>query len=524
MPKNLHQVAVVSLATMASRVLGLGRDVLVFSLLGAGAHNSAFLLAFTLPNLFRRMLGEGALTSALVPVLAGQMEQGTKEEAFRFFNRVLTRVGLVLLGLMGLLWAGSGVALAWPGLPERWERVAWLNLLLAPYLPLICGAAMVAAALNLQGRFAAPALSPVWLNLAMMGFLGAGALAVPGLPAVQVGMLCLGVLAGGCLQLGVPGLDLWREGWRPRVDPGPDEGLRHLWRLLLPGLAGAAVLQVNILVSRVIAYNLDDAAVSVLYLAGRLMELPLGVFTVAVVTVAFPGLARMAAGGNEEGFREGLLSGLRLVVAITLPAGLGLWILGRPILDTLFGWGAFRGGDIALTAPVLAIYGLGLPVYSVATLAVRALHAVKDMQTPLRAAVVVLALNVILSLALMQVWAVNGLALANVVATAAQAGLLLAALHRRSRVLAAAAWLRPLGKILLAGGTMALAVAGVRWAGEGWLGAGKAAAALVTVAGVGGGAGLYLGMLAWLRFEEMEPLGRLLGKLSRRIRGEGGRK
>jgi putative peptidoglycan lipid II flippase len=173
-----------------------------------------------------------------------------------------------------------------------------------------------------------------------------------------------------------------RQGWRPRVELRGEAALAELWQLFLPGLLGAAILQVNILVSRLLAYSLDESAVSVLYLASRLMELPLGVFTIAVATVFFPLLAKALSAGDEVGFSEAFLRGMRLILGISVPAGIGLITLGEPILECLFLWGAFERADVLATVPLLAIYGFGLPFYSAATFATRGLHASKDMRTP----------------------------------------------------------------------------------------------------------------------------------------------
>lgn len=429
MSKNIKNLAIVSISTIGSRVFGLLRDILIFATLGVSVWNSAFIMAFTLPNLFRRLLGEGALSSAFVPIFSDLLERSGREKAFAFFNTVLKRLacGLLILILFGVVLIWIGLQTSW--LPQHWRLSGQLAVLLLPYMLFICLAAVVAAGLNVLGRFATPASTPVVLNLCMIGALLLGQFWSSS-PQALVYWLCAGVLVGGFLQLLIPTVDLCAQGWRPAGGASDRAELAQLWALFLPGLAGAAVLQVNILISRVLANSVNEWAVSVLYLASRLMELPLGVFTIAVTTVFFPLLAKSVTNEDVGGFREAFNSGMRLVLAISVPAGIGLCLLGKPIIQVLFEWGAFDRVAVEKTIPVLAIYGVGLPFYSVATFATRALHAMKEMKLPVRVAAICLCVNLVAGLVLMQLWAEIGLALANVLAASVQAGLLLLAVCR----------------------------------------------------------------------------------------------
>lgn len=518
MLQNLKNIVVVSLSTVGSRVLGLLRDVLVFAALGTSLWNSAFILAFTLPNLFRRLLGEGALTSAMVPVFSDVLEREGREGAFRFFNQVLLRLLLALVviiavGMLLLAWAAGS---DW--ITGRWATGAKLAVWLLPYMLFICLAAIVSAGLNILGRFAIAALTPVVLNLAMIGALVAG-LTLDAEAAQIVYWLCGGVLLGGLLQFLLPAADLMRQGWRPRFVPNGkvgsagSEALQELWRLFLPGLMGAAILQINILVSRVLAYTLDDSAVSVLYLASRLMELPLGVFTIAVATVFFPLMAKTLSSGNEAGFSAAFLQGMRLVVGISLPAGIGLLVLGEPIIEFLFLWGAFDQRDVVSTLPLLAIYGIGLPFYSAATFATRGLHATKDMRAPVRVAGVCLLVNLIAGLVLMQIWGAAGLATANVLAAIVQSVLLWRALASGRAILSFRALRPAFLKVLLAGAVMGASCALAWYFVNGLALSEKLRAGVAVVLCVPGGAGLYFGLLYLLRFEELAVLKDLLYRL-----------
>lgn len=504
MLKNLKNIAVVSLSTVGSRVLGLLRDILIFAALGAGLWNSAFILAFTLPNLFRRLLGEGALTSAMIPVFSDVMERDGREAAFRFFNQVLLRLLLLLV----ILVAGGMILLAILAksglLTERWALGAELAVVLLPYMIFICLAAIVSAGLNLLGRFAVAAATPILLNLSMIAAVGAG-MWLDREAAQIVYWLCGGVLFGGALQLMVPAWDFARQGWRPRVESKASADMKELWLLFLPGLMGAAILQINILVSRLLAYSLDESAAALLYLASRLMELPLGIFTIAVATVFFPLLARSAAAGDAQGFSDNMVSGMRLVVGISFPAGVGLLVLGAPILE-LLRWGAFSVEALQDTVPLIAIYGLGLPFYSAATFATRGLHARKDMKTPVKVAVICLLVNLIASIVLMQIWGASGLAAANVLAAVVQAVLLWRAMSRRNATVGFRRLRAAFGKILIAGIAMGIACAVGQALISGFELSGKLHATVVVVTLVPGGAVLYFGLLYMLRFEEMSGL------------------
>lgn len=497
-------------------MLGLVRDMLAFGVLGTGLLNSAFLLAFTLPNLFRRLLGEGALTSALVPVLTQRLQAGGRPAFFALLEAVTMRVGLLLLGLV----IGGGLLLlVGPQMVEltpKWELGAGLGLVLLPYLFLVCLAAVFAAALNTLRRFGLAALSQVWLNVAQIAALGLGAAWLAPTDEGRVAWLCGGVLVGGLAQALVPAWGLRREGWegRPRWRA---EGLTAFWALLGPGLAGAAVTQVNLAVTRVLAFGVSESAVAVLYLASRLVELPLGVFVVTVTTVRFPELAALAQAGDRAGAARCYREAGREIWTITLPAAAGLVLLGVPVLSVLFGRGRFGTEEVLATAGPLAIYALALPLYGATALATRGLHAFGNMTTPSRLAVVNFVLNTTLSLALMRPYGVLGLAWANVIATAVHALLLDIAWRAECPEAGARRGSLP-GLLKLAGATAGMV--GVLLAGrmvvtaatgDGRLGEWLAVAVLVPL-----GAAAYFGLLWLMGGDERQRLRSLLGRLARR--------
>ena len=420
MSQRIQNIAVVAFSTVGSRVLGLLRDILLFALLGAGVVNSAFIIAFTLPNLFRRLLGEGALTSAFVPVLSGIWEESGSRAGFQLVNQVLTRLIVVITALIGL---GSMILLIvplWDGLQERWYLGARLGLILLPYMIFVCIAAILGAILNVLNRFALAALSPVWLNLCMILSLGGFGYVMGDTSLERVGYLCGGVLVGGLVQVIIPALALLKEGWKVRPDPRNSPALTEVGQLLLPGLAGAAIFQINIVVSRLLAFHLSEDAVSILYLANRLIELPLGIFAIAVTTVLFPNLSRLAARQDEAGFSRSFAQGMRLITAVTVPAAIGLVLLGRPIVHLLFNWGLFGAQEVNNTLPVLAVFAVGLPIYAWAAFYTRIFHSLKDTQTPLHLSKYTFLVNLVLSLSLMFPLGIVGLALAGVLSMTGQ--------------------------------------------------------------------------------------------------------
>lgn len=459
----LTNVSLVSAATMASRVLGLLRDILLFALLGVGAVNSAFILAFTLPNLFRRLLGEGALTSAFIPVLAEAVEREGREAGHALLNAVLVRLAVVLGMIVILGWVLLIPMHALDGLADRFHLGATFSAILLPYVVLICLAAMLGAALNVERRFLWPALSAVWLNLAMIGALAAGAFLPEGETQRRALWLCAGVLFGGGLQLVVPALDLARRGWRPSPRGERSPRLGRVFALLVPGLLGAAIFQINILVSRLLAFSLDDDASAILYLSARLVELPLGVFAIAVSTVLFPEMARLRARVDDGGLARTYGAGLRMVFLITVPAAVGLAVLAEPILHLLFAWGRFGGAEVAATQWPLVISACGIPFYAWMGLSVRGFHAFQDMKTPVRLGAFNLVVNLVLSLVLMGPFGVSGLALANVVSSGLHAVLLEISLRRRLKPMEPRR--RVHATILGAASAMGLMV----WCGDAWM-------------------------------------------------------
>ncbi len=522
MSKHLKNISVIAAATVVSRVLGLGREMMIAAVFGTSALSSAFVAAFTLPNLFRRLLGEGALTAAFVPTLSQELEHAQRAGAFTLVSKVtswllVVTAGVVALAMLGLANAGLFLRLLGPlGLSsataQRLLLGADLAVFLFPYLVLVCLAAAFSAACQVLGRFTEPALSPIWLNLAIMGALGLGGWWAWG-DAARINLLCGGVLVGGFFQMAVPALVLWQEGWRPRFDLRPDDRVRAIRRLMGPTVIGSAIYLINISGSRFIGLSLNDQAAAVLNWATRVMELPIGVFTAAITTVIFPLIARHAARADWDKLGEDYHKGLRLVLVLNVPAAIGLALLSQPIVRLLFQRGAFQASDTALMAPILAVYALGLPFLAFTTVTLRGFYALQDMATPVRAALLSFVVNVILSIALMTWFSTVGLALASTLAVVAQAWFLQSRLTRKLAGLGFAPLLPNLVKIAIASALMGVVV----WGGL------RALAALalsnqrhdwLVVGGLIPVAGLVYGALLWLlKIEGRAELAALLGKV-----------
>ncbi len=515
---------------MVSRVLGLGRDMLVTAVFGTSALASAFVTAFTLPNLFRRLLGEGALTAAMVPTLSEELAARQRPGAFGLVNQVGTWLGAVTAAIVALAMIGLHVLAdaTWleqwsddPTQVARWRLAAEIAVVLFPYLLFVCVAAAFSAALQTLGRFLEPALSPIWLNLAIITALGGAVWGLgiePG--GAQMRWLCGGVLVGGFLQMVVPAAALVREGWRPRADFSLSPALRAVLTLMGPTVLGSAVYLINLAVSRVIGLSLNDSAAAVLNLATRLIELPIGVFAIAVSTVVFPLISRYAAQGEWTRLARAYHAGMRLVLAVNVPAAVGMALLATPIIRVLFQRGEFTASDTVLMTPVLMVFAAGLPFFAYVNLMLRAFYAEKDTRTPVRAAVLSFVINVGLSLTLMGPLSTMGLALASNLAVVAQAIYLQRALTRRRAELGIVRMLPGILKIMTASGVMG----GALWLGLRLVGGGSpslAADGLRLAIAVPAGIAIY-GAAAWaLRLEGRDELLGLLRGRKPRMNGEG---
>lgn len=504
MSKEYKSIGVVAWSTLGSRILGLIRDILIFSMLGVSGVSSAFILAFTLPNLFRRLLGEGALTSAFVPVLSDVFEHDSKEHSFDFLNQVLTRIGIILIGLTAIGIVCLFFIAGLKDLGVRWYLASHLGMVLFPYVILVCLAALLGAAINVIGYFAVPALSSIWLNFSMILGLLIGGYIFPVEQTAIAYYLCIGVLLGGVVQVSVPLYFLRKKGFRFSFSWESSKHLRNLFALLVPGLAGAAIIQVNIAATRFLAFSLNAKAVSVLYLANRLIELPLGLFTIAVATVIFPSISRYCSKSDWDGFSAKYHQGIRLIFAISIPASIGLIILAKPILSLFFEWGSFNESDVLLAYIPVCIFALAIPFYSLATFATRGLHAFKDTRTPVKIGFWTFVINLILSLIFMNIWGINGLAAANLLSIIFQSIALQYCLKLKRPEIANESICQPLPIVFFA----VFAMSGFLYFGKGvceaYILSERFSSLIIALFLIPLSVGVYTMMLWWLKFSERD--------------------
>lgn len=453
-----RRTAVVGAMTVVSRVLGLARDVIIARAFGAAAAADAFFVAFRVPNLFRRWFGEGAFSQAFVPVLSEYRERYQRSEVEALVAAVsgTLAAGLVAFTLAGIAAAPALVALFSPGFvgePEQFARTVALLRLTFPYLTLVSLVALAGGVLNTYGVFAVPAFTPVFLNVGLI----AGALVVAPHLAEPIYALAYGVLAGGVLQLAFQLPALARIGMLcvPRLVPG-HAGVRQILGLMAPAVFGASVAQLNILIDTALASTLVAGSISWLYYADRMMEFPLGVFSIALGTVVLPTLSRAFQRADDGGYAATLDWALKLVALVTLPAAVGLAVLSMPILTTLFQYGRMTPEDVRAAADALAAYGIGLVALSAVKVLAPAYFARQDTRTPVRVGLVAVVVNVVLNLALIGPLAHVGLALATSIAAVVNAGLLLRGLLIAGRYAPQPGW-RHLA-FAIAAGLMAMTI------------------------------------------------------------------
>jgi putative peptidoglycan lipid II flippase len=394
---------VVGFFTLLSRIAGLVRDVVVGYLFGAQGVADAFFVAFRIPNLLRRLTAEGALTVAFVPVFTNYLAKEGKPAAAKVAQVVFTFVALVLAGitLLGIVFAEPIARLFAPGFledAEKFSLTVYLTRLMFPYILFVSLVALAMGVLNAVRHFMAPALSPVLFNVCIVACASLFA------PILREPVLSLayGVLLGGLAQLILQLPYLFRYGFVPAPNfHFGHPALRRLIFLMGPAVFGAAVHQVNVLISTMLASLLPPGSVSFLYYADRLLEFPVGVFAIALGTAALPSFSLLVANGDKAGLRTTLTHSLRLVNFISLPASLGLVAVAVPVFAILFQRGAFDAVTTVSTGQALLCYALGLWGISGVKLLAPVFYAMEDMKTPVVIALLSFLLNLLFSVILM---------------------------------------------------------------------------------------------------------------------------
>ena len=519
-----RSAGVVGAATLTSRLLGLVRDQVLAYLFGAGNAMDAFNVATRIPNLLRDLFAEGAMSAAFVPAFMRRLTHEGRAEAWRLGNQLLNAL-VVVTGafvLAGMLFAEPLVRLlagSYADVPGKLELTVFLTRLLLPFLTLVAVAAALMGMLNSLNRFFTPALSPAMYNV---GIILSGALLVPLMPGLgldPIVAIAVGALLGGMGQVALQVPALLREGFRYRATLDPsDPGLRHILRLMGPGTLAGAAVQINLLVNMVLATGQGTGAVSWLGYAFRVMYLPIALFGVSIASATLPVVSRHAAREDIDGIRDAVSRALRLMLAVNVPATVGLIALGVPVVQLIFERGSFTPEDTAATAAALLFYAPGLAGYSAVRIAVPCFYALGSSVTPTAISMAAVTLNIVLNLLLVERMGYRGLALGTSIAALANAVILLAVLRRRLHGLDLHRVLTVFAKITVASAAMGAAACMTHGRLlEAWPGA-----ELVTRLGrVSTSIALGVAVLAaaalLLRIRELEQVGRqVLDRLVRR--------
>lgn len=436
----LRSSLIVSCMTMLSRVLGLVRDITIAILAGATANADAFFIAFKVPQFLRRLFSEGAFSQAFVPILSEYQQQRDFTAVQMLVNKVSAVLGSSLIFVTGLAVVGAPwlTALVAPGFisqPEKYQLTASLIQITFPYLFFISLTGFAGAVLNSYGRFAVPAFTPVILNACLIGAATWGVSYFP----EPVFALAWGVFIAGIAQFlfQLPFLANIHLLPRPDFDT-KDEGVRRILKLMVPALFGVSVSQINLLLDTILASFLPTGSVSWLYFSDRLVELPLGVFAIAISTVILPSLSRKHSNASVDDFQKTLDWAVRMILLISIPAACALFILAEPLLATLFLYGdSFQVSDIHMASLSLKAYTLGLLPFMLIKVLAPGYYSQQDMRTPVKIGVIAMVANMGLNVAFVyplhtyyQIGHV-GLALATFASACLNAGLLLRGLFKK---------------------------------------------------------------------------------------------
>ena len=458
----LKSASIISLVTIVSRVLGYVRDQRITLLLGTTLSADAYVLAYRIPNLFRRLVAEGSMTASFIPVFTGYMREKSEKEVWDFANRLFWTLALVaaVITILGMVFSPAVVQL-FSGANVARAQAVDLNRIIFPYLFFIALAALAMGILNCFHVFGLPAATPVMLNIATILF--------------SVGIvwhhfkdaatsLAVGVLVGGVLQFLIQVPALVQRGMKFNFGISfAHPAIRDVARLMLPRLFGIGIGQINLLIDTkfATAARMPPGSLAALYVADRVMELVLGGYAIAVATAILPMMSHQAAAKDYDSLKKTLAFSIRLVAFITIPAALGLMVLREPIIRVLFQHGQFVAESTRLTARALLYYAIGLPALATVKLVVPAFYSTRDTRTPVIVASISLVINIVLNILFLQVFFKRvqngGPALATALATFVDFFALLIIFRLRYGPMGTIDILRSFAKISLCTGIMGVA-------------------------------------------------------------------
>src|SRR5213079_3384275 len=523
---STRATGVVGVAVMCSRLLGLIREQVFAGLFGAGENLDAFLMAFRLPNLLRDLFAEGALSTAFITTFSRKIATEGDESAWRLGNKVatLTAVFMSAVTLLGIIFAPQLIHLMtwWSWSPEKTETTILLTRVMWPFILLVSLAALVMGMLNAKHVFGAPAMASSFFNLgSIIGGVAFGWWLDPHFGARSLVGLAIGTLIGGAWQLTGQFPSLRGVGYKYRADfHWRDEGVRTVLTLMGPAVIAASAVQVNVLINSGFAASLGNGPVSWLNIAFRLMQLPLGIFGVAIGTVTLPLVSKSAALGNTAEFRATLARGMRLAFLLTVPSAIGLAMLASPIISVIYQHGRFTAEMTRQTAGALQYYAIGLVAYAALKVLTPAFYAVGKRNTPMVVSFLAIGANLFLNwlFTFRLDWGHRGLAFSTSLVATINFVLLYALMRRHTRRLETRQMLTALGKISVAGALLAL----ICWAANyWWLDAWsdmrffqKLTILLVTIACAGGA---FFGTAFLLRVSEVQDIVDVFRRKVRRL-------
>jgi putative peptidoglycan lipid II flippase len=503
--KITKAATVIGAGTLLSRILGFFRDMVIANFFGTGMAADAFFVAFRIPNLWRRLVGEGSLTISFIPVYTEYLTQRSEEEIRKVTHVAFTIAGVILLILtvLGILFSPILIRIVAPGfiqIPEKFELTVTLNKIIFPYLFFMGLFALCMGILNSYRHFFAPAIAPIFLNISIIVsvFLFYHTFNVP------VMTLALGVLAGGLIQFLFQIPFLWRRGITFRFNFNfRNPAIKRIGLLMIPGLIGSAVYQINVFVDTIFASFLPSGSVSYLFFADRLMEFPLGIFAIAIGMASLPSLSGLASQGKMEELKETLSFTFRLVSFISIPAMVGLIALKTPIINLLFQRGQFDYSATEKTAFALLFYSVGLWAIAGSRATVPAFYSLQDTWTPLKIALICLVANVIFIAIFIFPLKHGGLALATSLSSTLNLFLLFRKLGPKLGGIDIRKNIKSLLRIFLCSLPMGLAAYLICSIGH-WSTAGNVGEKiLILFTGIVIGVGIYLACSYWMKNEEM---------------------
>ena len=523
--KLFRSAGVVSISVLTSRVSGLIREMLMAHLFGRSAAYEAFVVGFRIPNLTRDLFAEGALSSAFVPTFTQYLTTKDKRQAAELANLVGSAIILVVgaMCVLGMIFSPALVSLTAGGfakVPGKFELTVHLTRIMFPFLLLVALAAQAMGILNACGRFTVPAMSSTFFNVGSVAFgVALGFWAGPRLGLEPITGMAYGVVLGGALQLAWQAPSLYRLGFafRYRTD-WSNPGMRQIMRLMGPAILGNAAVQINVLINSDFASSIYDPVtgfngpVAWLGYAFRFMQLPLGLFGVAIASATLPAISQSASLGRIDEFRQTLSHSLGMVFLLTVPSSVGLMVLGGPMIAAIYQHGAFRSYDTQQTALALSCYAIGLGGYAAIKVLAPAFYALNDSRTPVMVSIASIAINYGAAATMVRTGTLGhaGLALATSTVALFSFVALFWILRNRLGGIHGRALLRSVVMISLASAAMGLAITLSSHGVQSWLGVRRLGRLVDLAISIPFGALIYYGVCRMAKVAELEMATRAL--------------